>query len=91
MATGQGICFELVHGGQIYLHTTSEGVLLLDVTPEAEWIAPIITASTHTAAPRGQIWIVPEDTLIQLILGLNSLIASSSILLQHDFGLVQRY
>ena len=87
---GQGICFELDLGGEIYVHTTSEGMLLLDVTPEAEWAAPIIAACSNAQAPRGQIWILPEDSLVQLLLGLNSLIASSRIVLQHEFGLQYR-
>ncbi|PRC91542.1 hypothetical protein [Solimicrobium silvestre] len=84
---GQGICFALELGGELFLHTTSEGILLLDVTEAAEWVVPIIAACTGAAPARGQIWILPEDTLIQLILGLNSLIASSSIVLRHDFGM----
>lgn len=82
---GQGICFTLVHGGELYLHTNSDGDVLLDVTPEAAWIAPVICASTQVAPPRGQIWILPQDVLLQLILGLNSLIASSRLVTRHEF------
>jgi hypothetical protein len=84
---GQGICFELELGGEIYVHTNSEAMLILDVTPEAQWVAPIIAACTHGEPARGQIWILPEECLIQLLLGLNSLITSSRIVLQHEFGL----
>ena len=83
---GQGMCFGLELGGEIYLHTTSEGMLLLDVSEEAQWAAPIIAACAGVDVARGQIWILPENTLIQLILGLNSLVATSSIILQHSFG-----
>jgi len=51
--SGWGICFELTEGGEIYLHTTSEGDVLLDVTPEAEWVAPLITAATQVASHAG--------------------------------------
>ncbi|MFZ6724848.1 hypothetical protein ACO0K2_05065 [Undibacterium sp. MH2W] len=82
---GYGVCFNLLHGGEIYLHTNSDGDILLDVTPEAAWIQPVLTAVTRTAPPRGQIWLVRGDALIPLILGLNSLIASSRLVLQHAF------
>ncbi len=85
---GQGICFVLELGGEVFLYTTSEGMLLLDVTPEAAWVAPIISACTGAQPGRGQIWVLPEDTLIQLLLGLNSLIQSSTIVLQHRYGMI---
>lgn len=82
---GHGICFTLAAGGEIYLHTTGDGDVLLDVTSDAAWAAPVITAATRVAAPVSQIWVLPGDTLTQLILGLNSLIASSRIVLSHHF------
>lgn len=87
MPIGQGICFTLEQGGEIYLHTNSEGMILLDVTKEASWITPIVEACGASQSSNGQIWMLPENTLTQLILGLNTLIAKSAIVLQHDFGL----
>jgi len=84
-AGGYGICFRLEHGGEIFLHTMPEGDILLDVTPEAEWIAPVISAATGVPAPGKQIWALPGHTLTQLVLGLSSLIAATRIVLQHDF------
>jgi hypothetical protein len=83
-AAGYGTCFRLVHGGQIYLHTTQDAILL-DVTPEAEWVVPVISAATGIAAPPSQIWVLPEDKLTQLIMGLSGLIASSSIVISHSY------
>ncbi|MDB5841162.1 MAG: hypothetical protein JWQ23_3114 [Herminiimonas sp.] len=88
-ATGYGICFGLVHGGEIFMHTTQDGDILLDVTPEAGWIAPLITAATQVQPPRAQIWALPGDTLTQLVLGLSSLIASSKTVLGHDFRIIK--
>ncbi|MBC3883630.1 hypothetical protein [Undibacterium griseum] len=82
---GQGVCFTLVHGGEIYLHTNSDGDILLDVTPEAEWAQPVLSAVTGTAPPRGQIWLLQGHLLVQLLIGLNSLIASSRLVLQHAY------
>jgi len=82
---GQGICFELNHGGEIYCHTNGDGDIILDVSEEALWCSPVITACTKIAAPRGRIWVLPGDVLIQLILGLNSLIARSRLVLKHRF------
>lgn len=82
---GYGICFNLLHGGEIYLHTTSEGEIVLDVTPEAEWVAPVITATTQVQAPSGQIWALPGEVLTQLILGLSTLVASTRLVTEHDF------
>jgi hypothetical protein len=84
-ATGYGICFRLAEGGEIFMHTDSEGDVLLDVTPEAEWVAPLITAATRVVTPRSQIWALPRHTLTQLVLGLSMLIASTRIVLSHDF------
>lgn len=84
-SVGHGICFSLLHGGEIYLHTNSDGHLLLDVTAEAQWIAPVISATTQVVPPRGQIWILPQYVLLQLILGLNTLVASSRLVLRHEF------
>ena len=82
---GHGICLSLLHGGEIYLHTNSDGDVVLDVTAEAGWIAPVISATTRVAPPRGQIWILPQHVLLPLILGLNSLVASSRLVLGHAF------
>lgn len=84
-ASGYGICFRLAHGGEIYMHTDAEGNVLLDVTPQAEWVAPLIAAATGGEAPPSQIWALPGHTLTQLMLGLSSLIASTRIVLCHDF------
>lgn len=84
-ASGYGICFHLSEGGEIYMHTTSEGDVLLDVTPEAEWVAPLITAATHVPAPPSRIWALPGHALTQLVLGLSSLIGSAGIVLEHDY------
>ena len=83
--TGYGICFYLTEGGTIFLHTGGEGDILLDVTPDAEWITPLLSAVTGSPPPRGQIWTLPAEVLTQLIFGLNSLIGSSRLILQHDF------
>ncbi|MBC7500389.1 MAG: hypothetical protein H7315_07815 [Herminiimonas sp.] len=86
-ATGYGICFGLSEGGDVYLHTTSEGDVVLDVEPDAQWIAPLISAATRTEPPAGRIWFLPGHMLTQLIVGLSSLIASSRIVVNHDFRL----
>jgi len=83
-AKGCGVCFCLAHGGEIYMHTT-EGAILLDVTPEAEWAAPVIAAATGIEAPQSRIWVLPDNVLLQLMLGLNSLIAATRIVLSHDY------
>ena len=87
LPNGQGICFELELGGEIYIHTTSEGMILLDVTEPAEWVTPILSACTGGQPAKGRIWVLPENTLVQLILGLNSLIKTYKIVLQHQYGM----
>ncbi len=83
--TGVGVCFTLTEGGNIYLQTSGDAVIL-DVAPEAEWIAPLISAATQTPAPPAQLWILPDDKLIQLIVGLSSLVASTTLVSGHNFG-----
>ena len=87
---GQGIRFTLELGGNIYLHTTSEGQILLDVEDEASWVAPVITAATGTPAPAGNVWTLAPDTLTQLVLGLSGMIASSQFVLKHEYRLGKR-
>lgn len=84
-SVGQGICFSLLHGGEVYLHTNQDGDVMLDVTSEAAWVIPLITAVTSQSAPRGQYWMLPGHVLVQLIFGLNSLIASSRLVLRHEY------
>lgn len=86
-APGCGICFILGHGGEVYLHTDSEGNILLDVTPEAEWVAPLITAATGASAPATQIWALPGHALTQLVLGLSPLIAATRLVMRHQYRL----
>lgn len=88
-AKGYGVCFRLVHGGEIYMHST-EGTLLLDVAPEAEWAAPVIVAATGVEASRSQIWMVPDTRLTELVLGLSSLIASTRMVVNHTYK-TQKY
>lgn len=83
--TGVGVCFTLAEGGDIYMQTTGDAVVL-DVEPDAEWIAPLITAATQTPAPPAQLWILPDDKLVQLIIGLSSLVASTTLVSGHNFG-----
>src|SRR5690606_24156800 len=84
-AEGSGLCFRLTEGGEIFLHTTADGAILLDVTPEAEWVTPAIAAATGSAPPAGRIWALPGHVLTQLILGLSSLIATTRMVASHDF------
>lgn len=85
-ANGWGICFRLNEGGEIFLHTTSEGDVLLDVTPEAEWVTPLIAAVTQVDVPGTQIWALPADRLTQFVFGLSSLIATTRLVVDHDFN-----
>jgi hypothetical protein len=83
--TGYGVCFTLTEGGNIYLQTSADAVIL-DVDEDAEWVAPLISAATQTPAPQGQIWILPDDKLVQLIVGLSSLVHSTILVSGHNFG-----
>lgn len=88
---GYGICFTLAAGGDIYMHTTPEGQILLDVTPDAEWAAPVITAATHVPSPPSRIWSLPPESLTQLVMGMSPLIGATRIVQEHDFGLKKRW
>jgi hypothetical protein len=83
--TGVGICFSLGEGGNVYMQTTADAVVL-DVDPEAAWIAPLISAATGAEPPRGQIWVLTDDKLVQLILGLSMLVESTTLVTGHHFG-----
>lgn len=84
-SNGHGICLQLQHGGELFFHTNGDGDVILDVTLEAAWVIPVIIASTKVSAPRGQIWLLPYDALVPLLMGLNTLIASSHLVLKHAF------
>jgi hypothetical protein len=83
--TGVGVRFTLAEGGDIYMQTTGDAVIL-DVEPDARWIAPLIVAATQTPEPASQIWVLPDDKLIQLIIGLSTLVASTTLVSGHNFG-----
>jgi len=83
--TGYGVCFTLAEGGNIFMQTAADAVLL-DVEPDAAWMAPLIVAATGAEPPAGQLWVLPEDRLVQLILGLSSLVASTTLVSGHPFG-----
>ena len=87
---GAGVCFVLGEGGEIFLHTTSEGSVLLDVTQEAQWVTPLICAATGLPAPASPIWVLPDHVLTQLILGLSPLIAATRLVVSHDFAFKKR-
>lgn len=89
--SGYGVCFTLAEGGEIYLQTTQDGHLVLDVTEEASWVAPLIMAAARVQeAPAGRLWVLPDDKLVQLMIGLSGLIASSILVVGHNFGLRRR-
>ena len=89
--TGYGVCFSLAEGGEIYLQTTQDGAVILDVTPEAAWVAPLILAASRMdEAPPGALWVLPDDKLVQLMIGLSGLIASSMLVVGHNFGVRRR-
>lgn len=83
--TGVGVCFTLGVGGNLYMQTGADAVLL-DVDADAAWVAPLITAATGVEAPRGSYWVLPDDKLIQLIVGLSSLVESTTLVSGHRFG-----
>ena len=87
--TGVGIRLTLSMGGDIYLQTTGDAVIL-DVEPDAHWVTPLIEAATGFEEPRGQMWVLPDDKLIQLIVGLSSLVASTTLVTGHHFSAKQR-
>lgn len=82
--TGVGIVFTLAAGGNMYLQTSADAVIV-DLEPDAQWIAPLIMAATGAAEPSGQLWILPDDRLVQLILGLSSLVESTTLVAGHNF------
>ena len=87
--TGVGICFTLAPGGSVHMQTL-EDAIVLDVDGDAAWIAPLITAATDAEQPRGQIWVLPDDRLVQLILGLSMLVESTTLVTGHNFGAASR-
>ena len=83
--TGVGVRFRLAPGGDVYMHTAADAVIL-DVEPDASWVAPLIMAATGAEQPVGSIWVLPDDKLVQLLLGLSTLVESSLIVTGHNFG-----
>jgi len=83
--TGVGVRFTLAAGGDVYLQTTADAVIL-DIDPDASWIAPLVMAATGAEQPAGQFWVLPDDKLVQLMLGLSTLIECSMIVTGHNFG-----
>lgn len=83
--TGVGICFTLAEGGTVHMQTTADAIVL-DIDEEAAWIAPLVMAATGAEPPRGRVWVLPDDKLVQLILGLSMLVQSTILVTGHNFG-----
>jgi hypothetical protein len=83
--TGVGVRFRLAAGGDVTMQTAADAVIL-DVEPDASWVAPLIMAATGAEQPAGSIWVLPDDKLVQLLLGLSTLVESSLIVTGHNFG-----
>lgn len=88
--TGYGVRFSLREGGQIVMQTSEDGAVLLDVDADAAWVAPLISAATRAQPPAGSLWILPDDVLVQLVLGLNSLIESTTLVVGYTMAGRQR-
>ena len=73
------------------MQTSADGAVILDLTLEAEWIAPLIAAAAQVEPSASSLWILPDDKLIQLLLGLSSLIATSTLVVGHHFGVKHRH
>jgi hypothetical protein len=43
-------------------------------------------AATGAEQPSGSIWVLPDDKLVQLLLGLSTLVENSLIVTGHNFG-----
>ena len=83
--TGVGIRFDLAEGGALHMQTTADAIVL-DIDEDAAWIAPLVMAATGAEQPRGRIWVLPDDRLVQLILGLSMLVQSTTLVTGHHFG-----
>lgn len=83
--TGVGVRFRLAVGGDVYMHTAADAVIL-DIDDDASWVAPLIMAATGAEQPSGNLWVLPDDKLVQLLLGLSTLVESSLIVTGHNFG-----
>lgn len=88
--SGYGVCFTLAEGGDIFMQTTQDGYIILDVTADAQWIAPLIMAVAQVDPPKASVWVLPDDKLIELMIGLSSLIATSILVVGHHFGVRHR-
>ncbi len=88
--SGYGICFTLREGGNIYMQSNDDAIVL-DVDADAQWVSPLIAAAAQAEPPVSSLWVLPDDKLIQLIIGLSSLVASTTLVVGHAFGLKQRH
>ena len=81
---GVALCLRLELGGELFLHTTAEGEVLLEVSQEATWVSPVISAATGIQTPASsRLWNLPGEVLVQLLLGLSSLIAAARPVIDH--------
>ncbi|MGZ8290074.1 MAG: hypothetical protein ACXW2U_16345 [Telluria sp.] len=83
--TGYGVCFTLAVGGNIYMHTGADAIML-DVDADARWVAPLIVAATGAEDPGTDYWTLRDDTLVQLLIGLSTLVESTTLVVGHRFG-----
>ena len=60
--------------------------IMLDVDQDARWVAPLIVAATGADDPGTDYWTLRDDKLVQLLIGLSTLVESTTLVVGHRFG-----
>jgi hypothetical protein len=82
--TGVGVRFTLAPGGDVYLQTAGRRRAARRRAGRRLDRAPDHGRHRRRAAG-GQVWVLPDDKLVQLLLGLSTLVESTLIVTGHNF------
>lgn len=82
---GKAICFSLKNGGEIFVHSIDENIVLLHITEQAEWLLSALSKFSVGKKSDSEIWVMPKNREHQLFIYLNSISSATRSVKGHTF------
>jgi hypothetical protein len=84
--SGTAICFKLRDGGEIFVHSRPNDLVVLDITSEGLWLVPMLAKfSVSQMQPDAHVWGLHRKWRPQLFIFLNSLSSATRTIEKHGF------
>lgn len=82
---GKAICFSLKNGGEVFVHSIDENIVLLHITEQAEWLLSALSKFSVGKKSDSEIWVMPKNREHQLFIYLNSISSATRSVQGHTF------